>query len=148
MAFHPTQPLAFALAENSSELHVLDIANGLLTRRPNGSVFTQQDEAYHWSSDVQINPTATHLYAVNRTPSEIVRFGVAADGSLSRGEAVALSGTVRSFAIDGTGQFLLVGGNSGEVVSYRISADSGQLSESARLAGLGNVNATVVRHIR
>lgn len=149
MAFHTNGQLAFSLAELSSEVHVLDIATGtgLLQRRESGSVFTHEDAQLHRSSDVQITADGRFLYAVNRTPSELVRFDVSANGDLSRAESLSLSGTVRSFAIDALGEFVFVGSNAGTVVSYSIDSGTGQLSQSASLNNLGDVHTTILRYL-
>jgi 6-phosphogluconolactonase len=58
MDFHPLSPIAYVLTENSSELHVFDIntATGGLSLRSGDSVYTSEDEEYHWSSDIHVTP--------------------------------------------------------------------------------------------
>jgi 6-phosphogluconolactonase len=128
-------------------VHVFDVdAGGLLVARAGPAVYTAQDQQYHWSSDVRLTPDGRFVYAVNRQPDEVVRFAVAADGSLTRQSATALGGEVRAFAIEPGGEFLLAGNGNGSVVSYRI-AENGDLSQSASTNNLGTVNVTLARYL-
>jgi 6-phosphogluconolactonase (cycloisomerase 2 family) len=134
MTFNAAGTRAYVIAENSSQVHVFDVDAGglLLVARAGPSVYTAQDQQYHWSSDVRLTPDERFVYAVNRQPNEVVRFAVQADGSLTRQAATPLGGEVRAFAIEQGGQFLLAGNGNGSVVSYRI-AENGDLSQSASL---------------
>lgn len=149
MTFHPSAPVAYVLTENSSQIHVYDVddANGSLELRAGASVYTSDDEMRHWSSDIQITPDGSTVYAVNRDEPEIVRFEVAEDHSLVRLGSDDLSAVVRAFAVDPAGGYLQIGDADGNLVAYRIDAEGGSLSETARVPGLGDIHATIIRYL-
>jgi 6-phosphogluconolactonase len=146
--FHPSAPVAYVVNELASAVQVFDVAsNGLLTRRASDEVFMSPDEAFHQSSDIHVTPDGAYVYAVNRQPSELVRFRVEADHSLTRLGAAALSGVVRSFGVDPAGEYLQVGGNDGRLAALRIDAATGAVTETSSESGLGDIHATVVRYL-
>jgi 6-phosphogluconolactonase len=149
MDFHPLAPIAYVLTENSSELHVYDIngTSGALSLRPGDSVYTSEDEEYHWSSDVHVTPDGRFLYATNREPPEIVIFSIAADASLERVTAEPLDGVARAFAIDPAGRYLQIGDEDGQLLTLRIDASTGALSRTASTPNLGDVHTTIVRYL-
>jgi 6-phosphogluconolactonase len=146
--FHPTAPVAYVVNEVASAVQVFDIdANGLLTRRPNDEVYMSPDEAFHQSSDIRVSPDGAFVYAANRQPSELVRFRVESDHSLTRLGADPLSGVVRSFGVDPAGKYLQVGGNDGRLAALKIDAATGAVTETSAETGLGDIHATVVRYL-
>lgn len=147
--FHPLAPIVYVLTEVSSQLHVydLDTETGALSLRPGDSVYTAEDEEYHWSSDVHVTPDGRFAYATNRDPSEIVIFAIAADGSLERLRAEPLDGVVRAFAMDPAGRYLQVGDEDGQLIAFRIDATTGALTRTASTSNLGNVHATILRYL-
>jgi 6-phosphogluconolactonase len=149
MDFHPLASIAYVLTENSSELHVYDVdgTSGALALRAGDSVYTSDDEEYHWSSDVHVTPDGRFLYATNRDPAEVVRFEIAADGSLERLGAEPLDGVVRAFAMDPAGRFLQLGDEDGNLLALRIDAASGALTRAASTSNLGNVHTTLLRYL-
>jgi 6-phosphogluconolactonase len=147
MDFHPSAPVAYVLDELASEIHVFDIEGGSLVPRPGDSVFTSEDEQSHQSSDIQVTPDGSFVYAVNRQPSELVTFRVEADHTLTRLGADDLTGVVRSFGVDPAGQYLQIGGNDGRLAALRIDEASGVVTETSAETGLGDIHATVVRYL-
>lgn len=147
--FHPRASIAYVLTENSSQLHVYDInaVTGALALRTGDSVYTAEDEEYHWSSDVHVTPDGRFLYATNRDPAEVVIFAIAADGSLERLGAEPLDGVVRAFAVDPRGAYLQLGDEDGQVLALRIDATTGALSRAASTSNLGNVHTTIIRYL-
>jgi 6-phosphogluconolactonase len=147
--FHPTLPVAYVLTENGSQLHVYDInaSTGALQLRTNGSLGTAADAEDHWSSDVHVSPDGRFVYAVNRDPSEIVRFEIDDDGSLTRLGADALGAVVREFAMDPAGRYIQIGGTDGNLVAYRIDPASGALTRTTTQPGLGSIYATLIRYL-
>lgn len=147
--FHPLAPIVYVLTEVSSQLHVydLDTETGALSLRPGDSVYTSEDEEYHWSSDVHVTPDGRFVYATNRDTPEIVIFSIAADGSVERLGAEPLDGVVRAFALDPAGGYLQVGDEDGQLIAFRIDAATGALSRAASTPNLGNVHATILRYL-
>jgi 6-phosphogluconolactonase len=145
--FHPSQPVAYVVAELTSEVHVFDVgASGLLTPRGGASVFTHADEQYHWSSDIKVTPDGAHLYAVNRDPSEIVLFSIGSDQNATRVSSAALGGPVRSFAMDPKGKYLQVGGDDGVLRSFAIGAE-GSLTPGPQTTNLGNIRNAEIHYL-
>ena len=149
MTFHPSAPVAYVLTENSSQIHVYDVneASGTLELRTDASSYTAEDEMRHWSSDIQITPDGSYVYAVNRDSPEIVRFQVREDHSLERLGSDELGAVVRAFAVDPAGGYLQIGGDDGNLVAYRIDPTSGSLSETANVPGLGDIHVSIVRYL-
>ena len=149
MDFHPTANVAYVLAELSSQIYVFDInvQTGGLQARPTDTIFTSDDHMFHQSSDIRVTPDGAHVYAVNRQPSEIVRFKVEANFSLTKLGADSLSGEVRAFGVDKSGKFLQVGSKDGKLVAFMINAETGALSPTATLDGLGKINVTEVHYL-
>jgi len=149
MIFHPSQPVAYVLTENTSQVHVYDVdeTSGSLTLRADQSAFTAEDEMRHWSSDIQITPDGSYVYAVNRDAPEVVRFEVQADQSLVRSGSDSLGSVVRAFAVDPAGAYLQIGGEDGNLVAYRIDPDTGSLSETSNVPGLGDIHNTIIRYL-
>jgi 6-phosphogluconolactonase len=149
MDLSPDGSRAYVLTELSSQVHLFDVdpSTGSLSPRAGGSLFTAADAQYHWSGDVHLTPDGKHLYATNRDPSQIVHFSVQDGGTLTRGDSTGLGGPVRSFAMDPGGEFVLVGGNDGNLVSYRIDAGTGALSQTANRNGLGDIHTTLIRYL-
>jgi 6-phosphogluconolactonase len=116
--------------------------------RSGDSVYTSEDEEYHWSSDVHVTPDGRFLYATNREPPEVVIFAIAAGGSLERIAAEPLDGVARAFAIDPAGGYLQIGDEDGQLLALRIDASSGALSRTASTSNLGNVHTTLVRYLQ
>lgn len=149
MIFHPSEPVAYVLSENSSQVHVYDIdeTSGSLTLRADQSVYTAEDEMRHWSSDIQVTPDGSYVYAVNRDEPEVVRFEVQADQSLVRSGSDSLGSVVRAFAVDPGSAYLQIGGEDGNLVAYRIDPATGSLTETSSVPGLGDIRNTIIRYL-
>jgi 6-phosphogluconolactonase len=147
--FHPTANVVYVLAELSSELYVFDVGgSGELVARPGATVFTHDDGQYHQSSDVKVTPSGAYVFAVNRQSPEIVGFRVELDFSVTKLGSDALTGAVRSFAMDPAGSYLQVGGDDGRLAALRIDAATGALAETSAQTGLGNIRSTEIRYLR
>lgn len=150
MDFHPTANVAYVLSELSSEVYVFNInlGTGALEARPADTVFTHTDARFRWSSDIRVTADGAYVYAVNRQPSEIVRFKVETTHALTRLGADALSAEVRAFGVDGAGKYLQVGAKNGTLVALRIDPQTGALTQSASRDGLGTINVTEVHYLK
>jgi 6-phosphogluconolactonase len=150
MDFSPEDDVAYVLTEKSSQLHVFDIEprTGSLAPRPADSIFMAADGGYHWSSDVHVSRDGRFLYAVNREPSELVRFQVQARGVLERLGAVPLAGAVRNFALNSAGAYLQIGGDDGILLTYRVNAADGGLIRTGSHPDLGKIRTILVRGAR
>lgn len=154
MDFHPTESVAYVIAELSSAVHVFDInvATGTLTARPDDSVFTHEDEGGHWSSDIKVAPNGKYLYAVNRnapeSDSDVVLFTISeSDQTLTRVSATPVTGEVRSFGMDPKGKFLQVGSKSGLLQTFSIDEESGALTPGPSLTSVGTINNTEIHYL-
>ena len=149
MDFHPSAPVAYVLAELSSQIHVFDVdtISGALSARPGDSLYTSEDQRYHWSSDIHVTPDGRFVYAVNRDPQQVVAFRVEANHSLLRLQATPLTSVVRAFAVDPGGDYLQIGGEDGRLAALRIEKDTGALVESSARTALGRIHTTIIRYL-
>lgn len=148
MDFHPSGDAAYVLTENSSEVIVYDVdaGTGTLTARPGARVFTTDGQIYAWSSDIKVTPSGSHLFIVNRDPTEIVAFEILADRTVARLASTALSSPVRSFAMDPKGKYLKVGGEDGVLQGFTVGPD-GSLTEGASVDDLGNIRNAEIHYL-
>ena len=148
MDFHPTADVAYLLAETSSEIHPFDIdSGGRLVPRTGGSVFTHSDEGGHASSDIHVHPSGEFLYAVNRTPPEVVPFSIDAAQELQRQAPVALSSTVRAFAMDPQGLYLHLGGADGTLETFAVDRVTGALTAKGTTGNLGEIRNSEMHYL-
>ena len=86
-------------------------------------------------ADVHVSPDGRFLYTSNRGDNSLAVFAIAAgSGSLTLVQHVSTQGkTPRNFALDPTGQMLLVANqNSGNVFTYRVDKQSGKLTATGQ----------------
>jgi 6-phosphogluconolactonase len=88
------------------------------------------------SAEITAHPSGKFLYASNRGDANTVAvFAIDSSGMLKTIEsAPAIGKTPRNFAIDPTGQFLLVAGQeSNNVVVFRIDSKTGRLTATGQV---------------
>ena len=88
-----------------------------------------------WASDLHITPDGRYLYTSERTSSTLAHFAVdAVTGHISPRGHTAVEAQPRGFAIDATGQHVLVVGQLSHHLSrYEINRETGQLTLRQRL---------------
>jgi 6-phosphogluconolactonase len=87
------------------------------------------------AADIHISPDGKFLYGSLRASiNELVLFEISDDGSLTyRNRFSTLGKTPRNFAIDPTGNFLLVGnGGSDEIIIFKRDKENGSLTATGK----------------
>lgn len=132
--FHPNGKFAYLIQEITGEVTVFDYKNGKLTTKQSvtlgsGSYKEKGDTAA--AADIHISPDGKFLYGSLRgTTNELVIYAIDNKGKLNiKGRQSTLGKTPRNFAIDPTGNFLLVG-NSGDdkIVIFKRNKKTGMLT--------------------
>ena len=131
-AFHPTKPLAFVINETKCTLNSLkwDAAKGTFTVLDTANTLPRDVGKGDSTAEVVIHPNGKWIYGSNRGHDSIVAFESNDEGKLKLiGHQGAGIKTPRNFCIDPTGQWLLVGNQSGGNVSvFKIDATTGALT--------------------
>ena len=89
-----------------------------------------------WAADLHVTPDGRFLYASERRTSTLATFGIRqGTGLLDRFEVIATEGQPRSFALDPSGRYAFVAGETSEHLAlYAIEAETGRLEFRKRPA--------------
>lgn len=136
LAFHPQEAWVYVLGELNGTIEAFhrDAATGTLHPIQTISTMVEGDTSRAHSADIHITPSGEFLYATNRGEvNNIAMYRVdAKTGQLALlGHQSTQGKTPRNFVIDPSGNFLLVANqDSGNVVTFRINANTGLLQET------------------
>jgi 6-phosphogluconolactonase len=143
LAFHPGGGFVYAINETSNTMDAFgyDDTSGRLTPLQTLSTLPQGFSGGSAAAEVQVHPSGRFLYGSNRGHDSIVIYRLDAQGRMTligHETGGGLITTPRSFAIDPTGRYLLVGNQAGAVgiLVFRIDGATG------RLMRIGKVSAT------
>jgi 6-phosphogluconolactonase len=132
----------YLLTEMGSAVHVFDYDNGRLKEKQSITVLRDGFKGQTAGAAIHISPDGKFLYASNRLETnEITVFAINQEtGELTLVEHVPSNGkNPRDFAIDPTGNFLLVANqNSDNIFVYRINKETGKLSITSSNIQIGN----------
>ena len=129
--FHPTLDILYTSDEQGGSVtgYHLDTARGTLaafqtiTTLPAG--YTERNTC----SQIQMTPSGKFLYAPNRGHNSIAGFSVDSTGRLTAAGRVSTEPVPHAFSLDPEGKFVFsAGGDSNRIASYRINADTGELT--------------------
>lgn len=139
MAFHPQKPIAYLLHELIGRIEVFPLSDSSRFERSIQVISTMVDgdDRFAHSGAIKVHPNGRFLYATNRGEvNEIVSYSLAEDGTLSLTGRLSTQGEIpRDFAIDPSGQFLLVANqDTDNIVTFRINAETGLLEETGFVA--------------
>jgi 6-phosphogluconolactonase len=137
LAFHPNGKALYALNEKSSTVTVFsfDSAAGTLSdlqTLPTLPAFSPHNAA----AEIAMNADATLLYVSNRGHDSIYTFNIDPDRLVLSPQAdfPTLGNTPRHFAIDPSGQILIVANqDSNDLAVFKIHARTGQLTPAGKL---------------
>ena len=137
MTFEPQYKRAYLICETSSTIigFNYDPTNGILT--PFQTVSTLLPGVYtgpNTTAEIAVHPSGKFVYGSNRGKNSIAVFTVnPSDGTLTPVQQQSTGATPRNFAIDPTGAYCLVAGQtSGDIRLYSIDAQSGQLTDTGK----------------
>ena len=132
ITFHPNSRFAYLIQEMGGVINVYDYKNGTLTEKQTITILSPDFKGRIGASDIHISSEGRFLYASNRgDANEIVIFVINKyDGKLTYvGRQQSMGKTPRSFVIDPTGNFLLVGNQeSNEIIVFKRDQKSGLLT--------------------
>ena len=142
--FSPTGHKVYLLNELDASLDVLafDAMSGCLTALQTISTLPTDFSGQTSAADIHITPDGRYLYTSERKSSTLAIFKIDYDsGQLTCVGHVPVEAQPRGFAIDATGEHLLVVGQlSHRLGCWRIDPDTGELALKQRLAVGQNPN--------
>ena len=149
LLFSPCGAYAYVLSELANNILCFTWDGDTFALRQSISVLEPGHDGSAGSAELQISPDGRFLYASVRGPDTIVRFDIAADGSLARPAWFSAHGkSPRMFIIsdDGTHMFI-THQDSGSVVALGIGPD-GTLSAPLAQIAVPNACCVLTRHPR
>lgn len=130
--FHPNKKYAYGICELSGKVNAYKYNNQNLEFIKEYKAYKSELEIYS-SADIHISPDGKFLYATNRGPVEhsIVIFKIDNSGTLTLvGHEPTYGEHPRNFAIDPTGEFLLVANQfTNNIVFFRRNMETGKLTK-------------------
>ena len=137
--FDPRQEYGFILGEMDATITVCVYRDGMLNPVQCISTLPTDSTAGPSCAEIAMTADSRFVYASNRGHDSIARF-VFADGALIALGHTSTQGQIpRDFAIDRTGDFLIVGNqDSDTVVSFRIDRETGDLQPTGHVASVPN----------
>ncbi|AYB29965.1 lactonase family protein [Chryseolinea soli] len=129
--FHPNGKWAYLIQEMTGAVTAFDYTNGQLKSKASVSLPASGAQGKIDAADIHISPDGKFLYGSLRgDQNEIVACSIDKSGGLAVvGRQSTLGKTPRNFAIDPTGNFLLVGNqNSDNIIVFKRDQKTGLLS--------------------
>ncbi len=140
ITFSKDGKFAYMLTEMGGSLNVYSYNDGKLSLLQESNIFGKDFKGETGAADVHLTPDGKFLYATNRgTANSITRFAVQPNGKLTkRTEVPTLGKGPRNFAIDPTGNYLLVGHQyTNDVVIFKINKETGALTDTGKRIEVG-----------
>ena len=135
LTFHPNGKHAYVILEMEGAIAAFDYHNGKLEGRQSISMLAPGFNGDVGAADIHISPDGKFLYGSNRgEANEIVIYSIDKNGGLTyAGRQADLINTPRNFAIDPSGNFLLVGNQNGnDIVIFKRDQNTGLLTDSGK----------------
>ncbi len=139
--FHPNKKFAYVIQEMTGMVTFFDYKNGKLkamqTVTPVPSDFSGKIDA----ADIHISPDGNFLYGSLRGDiDELIIYSIGKKGQLTYvGSQSTLGKSPRNFAIDPTGNFLLVGNHrNDEIIIFKRSLKTGLLTPTGKSISIGS----------
>lgn len=134
ISFHPNKKFVYLVEELSGMVTGFEFSNGMMNRIQTINAHPADYTETKGSADIHISPDGKFLYASNRAASNTIGiFSIdETSGHLSSvGFQSTLGNTPRNFAIDPTGNFLLVANQqSNNIIVFKRDKTTGLLSET------------------
>ncbi|MBA4055338.1 MAG: 3-carboxymuconate cyclase [Marivirga sp.] len=138
--FHPNGKFAYLIQEMTGVVTAYDYSNGKLTPKQSVAGPASGASGKIDAADIHVSPDGKFLYSSLRGDiNEIVIYSIDTKGALTFvGRQSTLGKTPRNFAIDPTGNFLLVGNqNSDEIIIFKRDHKTGLLKDSGKKIAIG-----------
>jgi 6-phosphogluconolactonase len=131
LAFHPNSKYVYLIQELKGLITVFDYEGGKLTEKQTITMLAPDYKGRAGAADIHLSPDGKFLYGSNRgDANELAVYSVKKNGTLSNtGRQTTLGIMPRNFAIDPTGNFLLVANQiSNEIVIFKRDKKTGKLT--------------------
>ena len=135
LTFSKDGKFVYLLHEIDGTLTVFSYSNGKLKKIEENTVVSKDFAGKIGAADIHISPDGKFLYASNRgTANDISIFKILKNGKLeSKGQTSTKGNGPRSFAIDPTGNFLLVAHQyTNDVVVFKRNKKDGSLTDTGK----------------
>jgi 6-phosphogluconolactonase len=139
LTFSKDGKFVYLLQELDGALTVFSYSNGILEKIDETTILAKDFKGKFSSADIHISPDGKFLYASNRgEANNITIFKILKNGKLVwKGEASTLGKGPRNFAIDPTGNFLLVAHQyTNDVVIFKRNKTTGALTDTGKKIAL------------
>lgn len=139
--FHPNGKWAYVIHENTGDVTAFDYAKGELKSKATVALLRAGAQGPVSAADIHISPDGKFLYGSLRgDQNEIVVCSIGKSGELTVvGRQSTQGKTPRNFAIDPTGNFLLVGNqNSDTIVVFKRDQKTGLLTPTGTEVSVGS----------
>ena len=138
--FHPNGKFAYVIHENTGEVTVFDYANGHLKEKQRVSMPAAGHTGNVHAADIHISPDGKFLYGSMRAEiNELGIYAIDKKGMLTFvGRQSTMGKIPRNFAIDPTGNFLLVANqNTDDVVIFKRDKKTGLFTDTGKRISVG-----------
>ena len=135
ITFHPNGKYAYLVLEMEGAVTAFDFKNGKLEPKQTITMLAPGFTGKVGAADIHTSPDGKFLYASNRgEANEIVIYSIGRDGTLTyAGRQSSGINTPRNFAIDPSGNFLLVGNQNGNnIIIFKRDQKTGMLSDTGK----------------
>lgn len=135
LVFHPNGKHAYLILEMTGAIVAFDYRDGKLQQKQTITMLAPGFNGKVGAADIHVSPDGKFLYGSNRgEANDIVIYAIDKEGKLSlAGRQSSLINTPRNFAIDPTGNFLLVANQNGnDIVIFKRDKDSGLLTATGK----------------
>jgi len=135
LTFSKNGKFVYLLQELDGAVTVFSYSNGILKKVDEASVLSKDFKGTFTAADIHISPDGKFLYATNRKEAnEISTFKILKDGKLKfEGRTSTLGDGPRNFAIDPTGNFLLVAHQyTNNIVIFKRDKTTGSLADTGK----------------
>ncbi len=133
LTFHPNGKFAYLILEMGASIVGFDYKDGLLETKQTISMLSPEFKGSVEAADIHISPDGKFLYGSNRAEADdIVIYSIADNGILKYvGRQTTDIHTPRNFAIDPSGNFLLVANSaSNEIIIFKRNKKTGLITPS------------------
>jgi 6-phosphogluconolactonase len=140
ITFSKDGKFAYLLTEMAGLVYAYSYDDGKLTLLQETAIFGKDFKGETGAADIHLTPDGKFLYASNRgTANTITRFAVQSNGKLvKKTEVPTLGKGPRNFAIDPSGNFLLVAHQyTNDVVIFKINKETGALTDTGKRIEIG-----------
>lgn len=135
LTFHPNGKFAYLITEMEGAIDAFDYKNGKLEAKQSITMLAPGFNGKVGAADIHISPDGKFLYGSNRgEANDVVIYAIGKDGKLTyAGRQATLINTPRNFAIDPSGNFLLVANqNSNDIVIFKRDQKTGLLTPTGK----------------